>query len=530
MQEKSIVLVLSVILITIGISSLIFFQSYGFNFYKSELKINGNHVFENIYFKPGKSYHTLYRNFVDPIYSEQNNFKNYVDIISVKCSEGNSYFKDYFGNCNRACFSFTEPNEYGCTFGNGIGFYPNNEYIVSAEYELFPENLYKIKDNYYIKFVAYSSNRHKLLSKENFFISGNVIMKDKYYKNENVILYIPFDGDLTRYNILEKDNFEFDSSNIFFMYLLAVLPGILFFSAWYFFGRENSYSEIPEQISAFPEEKKFRKAWEVASYFNPPFSTVDKNFFSSVLLNFYHKKILDVKLIKKEIYIKLNKKDYPFDKIESQVFNILVEIKKNSPLNYFEGEYFNLKKSSSSFITKLKLRSKVEDLRRDVRKEGNKFLSHLYLSPIIFMSCFFTLFVSVAVFRFFFFIPTIILFMIFFSMSMSSSALFIKFKKDFYLEYQHWQAFKKYLDRAFTIKTGNYKTVIIWDDYLIYSTALGVSKKVIKELRAKNLLNQEQYNLYVGINKSFSSFSSNAGGGHAGAGGGGVGGGGGGGR
>jgi uncharacterized membrane protein len=74
--------------------------------------------------------------------------------------------------------------------------------------------------------------------------------------------------------------------------------------------------------------------------------------------------------------------------------------------------------------------------------------------------------------------------------------------------------------------------VKLWDEYLVYSTALGVSKKVIEELKTKKIISERQYDAYSGINIASISFASSSGtsGGHSGAGGGGVGGGGGGGR
>ena len=102
---------------------------------------------------------------------------------------------------------------------------------------------------------------------------------------------------------------------------------------------------------------------------------------------------------------------------------------------------------------------------------------------------------------------------------------------------------------SFSINTATHKTVVIWEEYLIYATALGVSDKVIKELRAYNLIDEKQMNIYNGViisssfafsNTSLGSYSGGgfsgsggggfSGGGFSGGGGGGIGGGGGGGR
>ena len=87
---------------------------------------------------------------------------------------------------------------------------------------------------------------------------------------------------------------------------------------------------------------------------------------------------------------------------------------------------------------------------------------------------------------------------------------------------------------SFSIKTATHKTVVIWNEYLVYATALGVPKRVIEELKANNLIDERQVSMYNGVilasSASFSSASGGAGGGFGGAGGGGAGGGGGGGR
>jgi hypothetical protein len=87
-----------------------------FNFYKSELIISENQINEKLYYSPDQDYHTLYRNFVDPISTSESNS---IQINSVSCSEGKSYFRSkldcYDGNKTEIpCYPYTEENEYGC--------------------------------------------------------------------------------------------------------------------------------------------------------------------------------------------------------------------------------------------------------------------------------------------------------------------------------------------------------------------------------------------------------------------------------
>ena len=73
----------------------------------------------------------------------------------------------------------------------------------------------------------------------------------------------------------------------------------------------------------------------------------------------------------------------------------------------------------------------------------------------------------------------------------------------------------------------------MWEQHLVYAAALGVAKKVLKELKKKHVISESQYNMSHGTFIMSTSFATSSGVGAAGGGGvggGGVGGGGGGGR
>jgi len=100
-------------------------------------------------------------------------------------------------------------------------------------------------------------------------------------------------------------------------------------------------------------------------------------------------------------------------------------------------------------------------------------------------------------------------------------------------EYLEWQAFKRYLKVSYSMRASEVKGVILWNEYLVYATSLGVSKTILKRLRKEGLIKEEQYYSSVHMIGSFNAVSSSSGfggGAGGGAGGGGAGGGGGGGR
>lgn len=548
--ELPIVLIIAFFLVLFGLGILILGGNSNFNFYSSKIVVDGQNIKEELHFKPDKDYHTLYRSFTSEIYSFDNSdiiSKNYILIKEIECSNGNYYFKEYHGKAYPENYAYTENNEYGCTFGSALGFFKGEDYIINSEYEVHAENLFLVDGEYYIKFVAYSPGNHVNLNKGNFIVQGDVVKKNRYYSNENVILYIPYNGDIKWFNIIELDDFEFDSGLMFWKILFSILPGLLVFGLWFFTGKERVYGSIPKEVSEFPSK---RNAWEVAAYFNPPLSRLDKNLFSSVLLKFYNNKIIEIKEKGKDIFIKLNK--FKGDEVEKKIYDILefiyLNIRRDKDKKYLDGEYFNLKGFTNSIyyqysISKL-LFVHYKDLKEDIKNKGKKYIddsSEKFIYPffivaiflILFLLMKFNIFSGIMLISYFFMLIFVIILSV-------NNILFLRFNGEYYIEYQKWRAFKKYLKNSFSIKTATHKTVVIWNEYLIYATALGVPDKVIKELKVNHLINEQQTEIYNGITSgSFFgfAFSSSAGaggvggsGGFGGAGGGGVGGGGGGGR
>jgi len=160
MKETRLVIVVVSIFVALGLIVLYFsvILSPAFNFYKTELTIDGATINEKLYFEPDKDYHSLFRTFDSPIYSQGKSYNlNSVEIKDVGCKTGQAYFKDSYNNLfrfpeseNRRDIPYTEKNEYGCTFGKDIGFKDGENYWIKSTYELHPDNLFLINNNYYI--------------------------------------------------------------------------------------------------------------------------------------------------------------------------------------------------------------------------------------------------------------------------------------------------------------------------------------------------------------------------------------------
>jgi len=566
MKEKNLAIIITIIILISGIIiGIITSTAYvailsgnsistynEFNFDKSELNINGTHIKETLNFKTDKKYHTLFRNFESTLTSKDNPKTNSVSIESVECVLGTPYFR-ISGDCYSSpdftkkvsCPDNTENNEYGCTFGDIYGFEKNKDYQISSEFTLIPDNLFKINGEYYVKFIAYGRNAHKSLTlNNNLFITGDAIYTTKYLSNEYAIIYIPYKGDLANYKIIEKPNFEYDSKEnkklsgltiillIIGIMLMHLLPAVLFFCSWYFFGKELTEPSVPSQLSQNPTN---REPWEVASFFNPPFGKVDPNFFSTMLFEFYRRKIIDLKLIEKffgnNLLIKINKeKAEKLDNVEKKFLGILNALKESCPKDEIQDNYFNLNKSAKSFGTKMDLSEKYKDFQKLLDNNSKKYLEK---AGIIFftVSIIILMFISLPLMLIGLFSLCIITLIVVLIIATTTSLL-IRYKGDFYKEYLEWQSFKRWLKGSPAMRETKFKGVVLWEKYLVYGAALGVSKEVLKELKNEGMINEKKYNFYTGVNAaSFSFASSSAGsGGFSGAGAGGVGGGGGGGR
>jgi uncharacterized membrane protein len=130
-------------------------------------------------------------------------------------------------------------------------------------------------------------------------------------------------------------------------------------------------------------------------------------------------------------------------------------------------------------------------------------------------------------------LSSILMFVISIALQLKTT-LFTNYNEDFYEEYEQWMAFKNGLSHLYTIKNSKANAIVLFDEYLVYATALGIADKVLKQFKALNLVDETKFRNYSGVyiaSSSFSrSFATSGGGGGHGGGGGGVGGGGGGGR
>ena len=78
-------------------------------------------------------------------------------------------------------------------------------------------------------------------------------------------------------------------------------------------------------------------------------------------------------------------------------------------------------------------------------------------------------------------------------------------------EQEKWRAFKRYMEEYSLLHERDVQEVALWEKYLVYATAFGTAKKVLKRLKVSlpevynNMSNATSSNLYI-INSDFSSY------------------------
>lgn len=517
--------------------------TFEFTFSEATLSFNGDKVVETLVFYPNKFYHTLYRNFIIPVKVSSNCYKNCILIERVECSDGIPYAygevvrtytnsTTYYTNI----YSHIEKNEYGCTFGNIEGFSPNKRYWIRGYYKLVPKKVFEYEGKYYIKFVAYSGYNHPtLVVGKNFFINGNVTYKKIYFSNDDVIIYVPISSDkIPPTASIEKiSSLDFSAALFNFKTLFPFLPILWFFIVWYFFGKEKTKKFwVPPALTDYPKK---RKGWEVAAFFNPPFMVIDKNFFASILLELKMKNIIDLKSDKKNVKIKILKKKGE-DEVETTFIEFLRELKK---IVKNEDGYFDINKAIEKVQTPSSIKSRYriletwKKLNKVLKSKSKEYIDSsgegVFIIPYIiyFVSLYFINVLSLGFIEYY--SMGVALFLLFYS---RYRGILCRFKKNYYEEFVKWQAFKNFLKKFSLMRRYPPEALVMWDEYLIYATALGVGEKVLNKFKEIRVIDKKKYRGCISVFRVSSHiypvFSSGPGGG--GLGGGGIGGGGGGGR
>lgn len=323
---------------------------------------------------------------------------------------------------------------------------------------------------------------------------------------------------------------------------------------YYQFGKERRFT-VPEVLSYVPQK---RKPWLVNMVFRKDAFDFDEDGFYATLLDLHEREAIEIESrkglrinLRSDADITGNELDGELDDYERKV---LLFLKDNSTNGTFDPIAFEAKvkalSSSSTHSSQLRdLHGKMNELLhkggdrqaacafvsgRSIRALGGSAPGYIYSA--IFYLAFILIFFGGLSLASNPLVATGLILAVQIAIPLTApSALFGRWKGDYYKEKLEWDAFKNFLSDFAMIKKYAPEDISIWKEWLIYGTALGVGDKVrdaMSDMKVFIPLATAERGMRVYISHAYTSSaprSSGSGGGGGGFGGGGGSGGGGGG-
>jgi uncharacterized membrane protein len=285
-----------------------------------------------------------------------------------------------------------------------------------------------------------------------------------------------------------------DSSSVLLSALRALVLIFPFALALFYFkfGKEKQFT-VPSTLSYVPHK---RKPWLVNMVFRGDAFDFDEDGFYATLLDLHERGAIEIDL-KAGLKIKLLKDaDAAKNEYDNYERNILFFLREQSVGGTFDPAAFeaevNRLSSSHSRSSELKaLHDRMDELlRTGDRSAASAFVSGRslrvfggsgpgYIIRIAFYITFFAIFLGGLSLLANPVIATIFILLAQAAVpAMAPSALFGRWKEDYYKEKLEWDAFRSFLSDFAMIKKYAPEDLGMWKEWLIYGTALGVGDKV----------------------------------------------------
>lgn len=243
------------------------------------------------------------------------------------------------------------------------------------------------------------------------------------------------------------------------------------------------FRDIPDEVNATPA-----RAMYISEYKNSSSYLDFPKVFSATLLDLCLKEFVQFEMIDDKnikISINRNKEISNLSEDEAIIYNLVSDaIGNNESISIKEFEKYSEKNYEKVYAKVNSITPAVEKYERDNEKidaEKEKiskkygFKSMLYLVFFVF-SCFMYFLIKV--------IPAfyIGLLVAFFYCSKISSKISCLTEKG-YKEQVEWNALKSYMKDYSLLKEKKVPDIVLWEKFLVYATAFGISKEVIKQLK-----------------------------------------------
>lgn len=454
-----------------------------------------------------------------PLLYNQSFEEPFVRVDKINCSYI-GYVKDYYGNVystdNLYKYEIWEKayiNEVGCFNPDG---YEKGIYKIEYFYTIYPPVQYdgevyhiniKLANEHipYKNFEIYINNSAKniikifthppfKISKENDFY----IIRGKSQRNGLIEFEILLNSTNQKFlfhdkNLMEKTINENERYHLYygiasiFSYVLKIIVfafPLLIAVIYYLHGRERKFF-VPKYLSFIPKK---RKPWMVNLLFKKDATDFDNDGLYATLLDLHERGNIRIEN-GKEIKIKLISEEGT-DRYENKVYSFLKKHSENGifSTNLLKEEIKSLKGDETA-LSKLKKEMdslyKVRDARDFIINGRYLMLKYFSLSLLIFL-------ISISLYLKYFYAYPVLFDVFFYSLIFSiqflstvlaPSTLFGKWKKEYYKEKLQWDAFKRFLLDMAHLQKYSREDILIWKDWLIYATALGIGKKVTESFK-----------------------------------------------
>lgn len=282
----------------------------------------------------------------------------------------------------------------------------------------------------------------------------------------------------------------FQGLQVLFTILMIAVPFLLFLKVYNEYGREEvvNYMGIYERNP--PTSDSPAKVNALLNVYYGALPSIDA--FIATIFELARRKVLKIKGDKKNIIIKIEKKDEVLEGYEEVAFEFLKDYADANDEILWDSLKKRLKKykdSNKFYKTFNSFKKKVKDSfnKQDYyNSKGNFEYIKLTIISLVLLSLFnfvfATLSASFGIFLSLF--PSLIIsFIIFFIMNLVGIRILGKWTRkgrNFELK---WNNFKKYLKDYSELKNHPPQSLIIWEQFLVYAISLGVADNVIKLMK-----------------------------------------------
>ncbi len=504
-----------------------------------------------------RRFHVLFRNWEVPLTLKEKLSEPFVEVINEN-GTSDSYVKDFRGKLygkftsersRKTALFYGRPNEVGIVDPD---IFPPGDYKLNATYNLYPPihtdgRFYHLNfklagfhvpyRNVVIEIVpektkiveVFSHMKEFSVEREN----GKVVVRGRAPQNSLVeveLLTLPFStygfprhvsdvkGKTERANRIPMLLHTLSNVLILFLKtLLILLPPALVF-IYLKFGREKDFT-VPRFLSFIPNPE--RKPYEVNLLFTGDAAQGNENGFYATVLDLMRREFISVKPEGDDLLIKVLKEpEDPYEKKVTDFFkrhsvNGIFSLKalKNRVEWARNEKNISYLKSLKAELDSLLKYENDELVNRHLNLKGVKiadtfgrfsfFLFIIISFSLLFFLRFFSTFNGYSVF-----ILSLTLFIASLIAAASPSQIFGRWKKNYYMEKLQWEAFKKFLSDFALIKKYAPEDVVIWKEWLVYGTALGVAEKVEEALKKFAKVEIPEVKTLNAVRGNFSSFSS----------------------